>query len=800
EIESIEVLKGPAASALYGTAAANGVIQITTKRGRAGAAQWRFFGQYGQMNDPTKYPANYYNIGTAPNGSLYGASCTIDRATSGLCTMGQLVSFNAMDYYHVQGTGNDRNFGLSTSGGSDVAQYFISGDMTRTQGITQVNQVHAFSLRSNVSAQLKPNVNATVTANYIQRDIRLPYNDNNIYGVMGNTMLGRAFNCAPGNTITQCRGDTISRGFYSAPPSTFYYINNAEDTKRFVGGANVTWQVLPWLTAVGQSGMDVDNTLDASLIPANVVTFINAGLTNGSRYELRAQNLTYSANGSLTAQHNLPWWNVATSTSIGGQYINEQQHGTSASGTNLVPGTGSLATAGANKNIGEYNQTIITVGGYAREQLSWRDRLFVTGSLRGDENSAFGSNFKLAYYPAVSASWVVSEEPFFKNSFLNRSWLSSVRLRSSYGVSGQRPGFRQSDTYLSGVAVAAPGAQELTAVVIGGTGNANLKPEISRELEFGGDFSLFQDRVNFVYTNFRKKTTDALIARTLAPSLGVSTSQFVNLGEVYNGGNEFQVDATAIDRRNLKFDLSFSASTSTNRLNKLGAGIAPIIFNGGTQRHTEGYPLGGYWQQSYTYKDLNGDGMLSRVNCPGQVQVAGGPACEVQLSSSVQFRGGVLPTNEFNVTPTFTLFNSLRLSALFNHRGGMYLYNNTEEFRCTSSAFNNCPEVNDPKAPLDLQAAAIARLEGSSWGYIQDASFTKLREASATWTLPKSVAAKMNSQSVMLTLAGRNLHTWTKYKGFDPELNYVAPNGFTTVDFLTQPPVRMWTLRLDVNF
>jgi hypothetical protein len=130
----------------------------------------------------------------------------------------------------------------------------------------------------------------------------------------------------------------------------------------------------------------------------------------------------------------------------------------------------------------------------------------------------------------------------------------------------------------------------------------------------------------------------------------------------------------------------------------------------------------------------------------------------------------------------------------------MYLYNNTEEFRCTSSAFNNCPEVNDPKAPLDLQAAAIARLEGSSWGYIQDASFTKLREASATWTLPKSVAAKMNSQSVMLTLAGRNLHTWTKYKGFDPELNYVAPNGFTTVDFLTQPPVRMWTLRLDVNF
>src|SRR4029077_5296971 len=196
-----------------------------------------------------------------------------DRATLGQCKQGTVASFDPIKFYDVQKTGNDRNFGVSTTGGSDIAQYFISGDLQRGQGVAQPNQTHGFSLRTNVTAQLRQNVNTTVTANYVQRDIGLPRNDNNIFGVMGNVLLGHAFNCAPPSPPPQCNGDTLSRGFYSAPPSTFYYTTQAQDTKRFVGGANTPWQVLPWLTAGGQAGMDVDNTYDQSLTPANVVTF-----------------------------------------------------------------------------------------------------------------------------------------------------------------------------------------------------------------------------------------------------------------------------------------------------------------------------------------------------------------------------------------------------------------------------------------------------------------------------------------------------------------------------------------------
>jgi TonB-dependent starch-binding outer membrane protein SusC len=802
DIESVEVLKGPAASALYGTAAANGVIQITTKRGRAGRTVWRAYASGGTMNDPTNYPANYYNIGTTPSGAAFNGSCTNDRTTLGQCVQGTIASFNPEKFYHVEGTGGNRDFGLSTSGGSDVAQYFVAGDLTDAQGTAGPNYDRGFSLRSNVTAQLKPNVNATITANYIQRNVGLPQNDNDIYGVMGNILLGKAFDCAPNVAPAGCKGDTLSHGFYSANPNTFYYWPITEDAKRFIGGASTTWQVTPWLTALGQTGMDVNNLLDQSIDPANVITWINANLINGSASQVRAQNMDYTAQGNLVATHALPHWSsITSSTTIGGQYINEQRHTTSASGTQLVPGTASLATASANKAVGESNQTVITVGGYVHEQLAWQDRVFITGGIRGDENSAFGSNFKLAYYPAVSGSWVVSDEPFFRDRWGNQQWLTSLRLRSAYGVSGQKPGFRQADTYLSGAAVAAPGATELTAVVIGGTGNANLKPEISSETEFGADLGLIKDRVSLTYTHYSKYTKDALIAQTLAPSLGVSSTQFVNLGEVYNGGNELQLDATVLDRRDVKFEVNASASTNTNRLLQLGAGIPPISFNGGEQMHVQGYPLGGYWQQAIvSYKDLNGDGILSRANCAGQPVVVGGPACEVVLSPTAQYRGSVLPTRTVTVSPSLTVFHNLRLTALFDYRGGFYVYNETEEFRCTSSAFNSCPEVNNPKAPLADQAAAIAKLEGSSWGYIQPGDFTKLREVTATITLPTAWAHRMNATGLALTLAGRNLHTWTKYKGFDPELNSLGPNTFSTTDFLTQAPLRIWTARFDVTF
>jgi TonB-dependent SusC/RagA subfamily outer membrane receptor len=197
DVESIEVLKGPAAAAMYGTAASNGVIQITTKRGRAGRTQWRTNASYGTQTDPTDYPNNYYVIGLAgtTGTTAFNGTCTIDRQTQQLCRGQSLSSFNPEKYYSVYGTGNITAYGLSVSGGSDLAQYFISGDLNHNQGVLSPNKVNGVSLRANISSQLRSNLNATITTNYVDRLTKLPYNDNNIYGALGNILLGKAFNC-----------------------------------------------------------------------------------------------------------------------------------------------------------------------------------------------------------------------------------------------------------------------------------------------------------------------------------------------------------------------------------------------------------------------------------------------------------------------------------------------------------------------------------------------------------------------------------------------------------------------------
>ena len=790
DVETIEVLKGPAASALYGTAAANGVIQVTTKRGRVGRTQWRVFSQYGTQIDPTDYPSNYYNIGTRPNGTTATFSCTMDRVFQGLCKQGELKSFNPEKFYDVFQTGNIKSGGLSMYGGADAAQYFVSGDVDRQLGAVPVNRTHNYSLRANLTTRLSQKLNATFTTNYVDRDVRLPDNDNDIYGPLGNILLGRAFNCSAdafhaGTLPAQCGTDTLSRGFYSALPSTFYIRQQRQYAKRFVGGATATWQPTSWLTGVGQAGMDVNNVFDVGFWPSNVVTWVNATLRDGNITEYRRQTPGYSTQGSFTASHTF-FSNLGTQTVVGAAYQNEQTHYTFASATQLISNTQSLSAATANKVVGEDNQTIITVGGYGREQLAWKDRAFLTASLRADENSAFGKNFKLAYYPAASASWVISEEPFMQRmSAVGNGHISQVRLRASYGQSGQRPSFRQADTYLSAAAIV-QGASELAAAIIGGTGNPDLKPEISTEYEVGFDASFLQNRIGVNYTHFSKTTKDALIARVLAPSLGVSTTQYVNLGRVFNGGNEYSINATALDNRNVKFELTLAGSTLDNKLEQLGKDIVPIVF--GTQQHREGYPLGGYWtQQVVSYNDANNDHILTRS--------------EITVTDTMAYRGPVLPTFELSLTPSLTVRRNLRVSALFQRRGGNYVYNQTEEFRCTTSAFSNCRAVNDPSASLDDQAAVIGYLKSfSHWGFIQKGDFTRLREMSASYALPTLVANRLGFRDASVTLAGRNLAKWTNYKGFDPEINSQQNANFGVSDFLTQAPFRQFVARIDVTF
>jgi len=324
-------------------------------------------------------------------------------------------------------------------------------------------------------------------------------------------------------------------------------------------------------------------------------------------------------------------------------------------------------------------------------------------------------------------------------------------------------------------------------IVVGGTGNLNLRPERSRETEIGFDAGFFGERIGLEVTQYNKRTDDLLIAVPLPPSLGLTTTQFQNLGTVRNRGNEYVVTAKVLDLDRAGFDLTFAGSTNDNialALGKLPSGddIPPIIVNT-QQQHRKGVPLGSYFQRSIKFNDANGDGIISRS--------------EITLSDTAVFLGNPLPKVQYSITPELTLMKIFRVSALFDHKGKYKLFNNTRRFRCS---FGNCQEAYDPKAPLADQAASIGISLGTDAGYIEDASFTKLRELAFSVMAPDSWVSAFGGHNMQLTVAGRNLHTWTKYTGFDPEINSTPGANFSTSDFLTLPPTRNWTVRLTTNF
>jgi TonB-dependent starch-binding outer membrane protein SusC len=768
DIESMEVLKGPAASALYGTAAANGVIQIRTKRGRAGAPRWTAYAEGGTQKDVYSYPANFERIGTTST-NRRTTGCTLNAEVSGSCVpfADSLLSWNPLVQASPFVTGTKGTYGLSVTGGGDVASYFISGDMDRDKGVFAPNHFGRTSIRANLNGQLAKTVTGEVSTNYIASRLAFPQNDNNVLGILGSGLLGFAAD------------DPVSRGYLAGQtPQDIYAIDWRENVERFIGSSNLNWAPNRWLTANMTGGVDFYDRRNDQTVPPNTVFF--GTLPDGQRTANTTDDWQYTANGSATGNFDVtPSWH--SRTTVGVQYNEEQVASVQAFGAKLLAGTGSLNGTSARFAVGETNTDNRTLGGLVQEQVAWRDRLFLSGALRTDNNSAFGSNFGWITYPALSLSWVLSEEPFFPHF----DFLSSLRLRTAYGRSGQRPNFRDAITYYNVQTVTVNGVDS-PGIQVGGTGNPDLRPEVSREYEGGFDLQLFNSRVGLEATYYNKRTHDLLIARPLPPSLGLTTTQFANLGVSANNGIELGVNAHVFDVRNVAFDLNGSVTTNNNKLITLGnlpsGDPVPPIVNG-EQRQVSGFPLGSYWDRPYTYKDANNDGIIS--------------ASELTVSPTFSYLGNPLPKLEWAITPRLSLFKYAELSALLDHRGNYKLYNLTARFRCN---FSNCQEAYDKNAPLWEQARNIGQLAGTDAGYIEDASFTKLREVALTLTAPTRWARYARADGLKLTLAGRNLHTWTKYTGFDPEVNSTPNGNFSTSDFLTEPPLRIYTARLTVQF
>src|SRR4051812_18363460 len=598
DIESFEIVKGPAAAALYGTAAANGVIQITTKRGSAGRTKWNGYGEIGSIYENNYYPPNYggwtntplYSFPGWPRSRKPSPTCNLVDEAFGACVVDSLSTFDPLEGHSPFRTGHRQKLGGSVSGGVPASTYFISADAEQEAGVYTTSNLAKLNLRGNVSAHPTDNVDLNIATGFLRSQLQLPQNDNNYYGAISNGLAGW-----PGDNPITPSNPNGNNGYNPVPPQQFDNIDTRQLVNRFTGGANGAWRPYSWLSGNATLGIDVVNRSDEQTIPPNMVFFSNDNL--GSRTANRFQIVNITSNYSLTGRYHI-LSSLEGVTQAGYQYQQAQSRGTEAFGRTLTSGSGSLGGTVSDKTIDETTIDNKTVGGFLSQQLNWNEKLYVTLALRGDKNSAFGHNFGYINYPSASDSSVATE---------GGTTLNQLRLRTAYGESGLRPGVLDAIAYFT----AAPARLDSTSqagVTSGNLANPNLKPERTREYEVGFDAGFFRDRASIGVTYYDKQSRDALVLVPLAQSLGGPSSQFQNLGSVTNKGLEITLNMTPLQMNNAVLGLTLTGSGNRNRVTNLG-GQPPILF-GYSQRNVAGFPLGGYWGTTVDSVHAEADGSI----------------------------------------------------------------------------------------------------------------------------------------------------------------------------------------------
>jgi TonB-linked SusC/RagA family outer membrane protein len=730
-IESIEIIKGPAAATLYGTEASRGVIQVITKKGTPGhdvigvtireGTNWL-------MDADNRFPTYYYrdSTGTVITGNLF----KLERAR------GTPVFTN----------GTTQEYGLDARGGSSLVSYYGAASFNNNTGIEPTNGEKRFTGRANVSFTPRPSLDVAISNGVIVGRTQLAA------GTGGNSVLDQAL--WGGLSLL----NTPTRGFLSAPPEAVWASTQRSlDVDRYTGSIIINSRPAKWLAQRLTTGVDISDEDGATLVPRmgpDIAQFFSSFDAQGSKVVDRrtSLNLTfdYSATGTFALSKSL-----SSISSIGGQYYGKNTRYEHIEGQNF-PATGVTTVAGAAQRIGsdDYLDNT-TVGMFFQQQFAWNNRLFITGALRGDDNSAFGSAYKFVTYPKVSATWVMSEESFWHVPYVN-----TFKLRSAYGASGRQPdAFAAIRTFAP-----RPADNGSAAVTPQSIGNPNLGPERSAEIEMGFDAGMFNDRFTTALTYYRNKTTDAILLRQIAPSLGFPGAEYVNAGSTKSSGLELLLTGQAIRRQNFSLDLSANFSTNSNEIVSLGD--QSFISEGNVGGYKPGYPIDAFFAKRVVSATLDNTGHATNILCDGGPG-AGPTDCD---SAPRVYLGRTTPSVTGSYSATATFFSRFKLYGLVDFQRGLRKFNKEWWNRCPWGIAGNCPEMVypekfDPRRIAEIQIGDI----GTSSTAIEDGSFAKLREVSLNIALPQGFASRIGGQSASVTIAGRNLHTWTRYTGLDPE-------------------------------
>ena len=806
DVEKIEVIKGPAASTLYGADAAGGVIQIITKKGTREGSQWTASVGYSSSEWTAGIPINYYqcnaarirNPGTYPGCANPGAITWMSQdgpvtgiPESDITRFGDslfVIKDNPLARDpHALRAGPGAEARLSGRGGNPTFNYFLSFNQLNEDGIFFNNYQNRTGGRANFEVTPTAKLNIGLNLSYTRVHERLPLSDNASNGLLRNAFRGKA----------RATADRWDAGYFGFGPDQSNEFDLQSFEERTTLGLTANFNPFPWLENRLILGMDKYDRRDQTFF--RIDSTFKWGATEGTGEMTQRLPVTHTwtadYSGSVRARLSQT---LGSRTSAGVQVNSRQFHRYTGFGSGMVTNNLTTLQPGSFTQLQVDEQLIeqTSLGMYLQEQLAWRERLYATAALRIDDNSAFGSEFHTVKYPKFSLSYVLSDEAFFHVPHVDE-----LKLRFAWGEAGNAPApFTADRTFAPATGTA--GDATINALTPKSYGNPDLKPERGREYEAGFDASLFRGALGIEFTYYNKRTVDALMEVPDAPSTSFDSTHLINVGEIANRGLELLLTASPVRNSKVSWDLALSAATHHNELVSFGGSVNQLQFGAFTnsQRHREGYPLGGFWAVD-VIRDASGQPVLDAngrvqvdLTCswPDPVDPNGyGGSCHEK------YVGPSSPTREFGLSNTVTLFGNLRLFANLDYKGGHYLVCAICSIR--NRINTNTWEVANPQAdPIQVQV----------WGsqqtvtHIMPADFLKLREVAVTYLVPPSWGGPFRASRWSITLSGRNLWLATRYKGTgDPEVSFNSnPNTFDRTDYASVPQPRRLSATITVLF
>ncbi len=834
DIESIEILKGPAGSAIYGSAGANGVVLITTKSGsQTGTVQANVRFAY-TADNVTEYNDLQTAYGQGFGGEFVPTSVS----------WGPKLDPETPIYDHgaeLFQTGSGFDFSGTLSGGNNRTTYFTSAGYYRQNGvIVGNNKLDRFNVRVKASQQFLDNLNVSGNFAYANQAADVLQQGSNLNGVLlgafrtppefdnwpyldPETGLHRSYRCETGVQGPNCRFDpTVSRGFDN-PFWTAYEVLTTHGVNRTFGNARLDWEPYRWLIVSEIFGIDYWNDDEYYLLPKS-----SSGAPDGQVSRDSYDNFILDSSLWITASHDLG--SSLTAQITLGQNLRQTAFSRFETlGTNLIQGATSLE-ATVDQFPDQFESRVRTAGFFGELNFDLWDQLFVAGGLRYDGWSTFGGDKQWFPFPSGSVAWEFTRLLGDEAGAFNFG-----KLRVAYGEAGQFPPVYsnvsafEENNYLGreGVVTELDGA------------NQSIQPEVTREFEAGLDLAFLDSRLSLGVVWYDQKTTDAILDLPVPPSVGFGTRP-VNGASFRNQGWEFQLGVVPFRGRTFTWEISAHSGTIDSEVLDL-VGAEEFWLAGFTDARTsvvedicgpggdEPCPFGVLFGEDLV---KFGRGLSADVDCDPATPDASideafreAPAGALYIGcdgypfqdSRLRVLGNPNPDWNGGIRNTFTIVENLRISALIDWRSGIDMWNGTKAALFTYGTHAETEEWHGEGQPWvfhgfgpgagrevvrDEEWAVLGPGGGFTGGaqfFIERASFVKLRDVSVRYALQGGPVSRfLGFGRIELSFTGRNLITWTDYTGLDPESNLTGQSTARGLEYFNNPRIRSYVFQINL--